>query len=69
MEPYSTGSSASCWVRAKGPELGRPSAAAEALVKFVQGEDELFDQHIFLIGSRHPGVSARLWSRFLLHLS
>lgn len=44
----------SCSVRAKGPELGRPFTAAEALVIFVYGEDRLFDQHIFLIGSGLP---------------
>ena len=42
----------------RGPELGRPSAAAEAPGIVVRGEGKLFDQHIFLIGSRHPGVSA-----------
>lgn len=58
-------------VGARGPELGRPSAAAAAEAQgiVVHGEGRLFDQHIFLIGSRHPGVSALPRSRLLLHLS
>lgn len=62
-------SSAACSVGARGPELGRPSAAAEAPGIVVHGEGRPFDQHIFLIGSRHPGVSALPQSRLLLHLS
>lgn len=65
----SAGSSAACSVGARGPELGRPSAAAEAPGIVVHGEGRLFDQHIFLIGSGHPGVSALPRSRLLLHLS
>lgn len=52
-----------------GPELGRPSAAAEASGIAVHGEGKLFDQHIFLIGSWHPGVFALPQRRLLLHLS
>lgn len=62
-------SSPACSVGAGGPELGHPSAAAEAPGMVVRGEGRLFDQHIFLIGSRHPGVSALPQSRLLLHLS
>lgn len=68
MSSGAAGFSVACAVRARGRELVHPSAAAEAPGIVVHGEGRLFDQHIFLIGSRHPGVSALLWSRLLPHL-
>lgn len=68
MSSGAAGASVARAVRARGPELVHPSATAEALEIVVHGEGRLFDQHIFLIGSRHPGVSALPWSRLLPHL-